>query len=95
MERFAKVFEAHGRQLLVKKSFDDDDRPKLSLIIQAEDSELDLGVCFPEGDTGEALRDKAFDEYGQEKADAYLKTLEGCQYAMDVILAMRGERING
>lgn len=99
MERFAKVFEAHGRQLLVKKSFDDDDRPKLSLIVMAQDAELDMGFSFPEGEVGEGNRDKVFDEFDQEKAEKYLKTLEGAEYAHDMILAMRedmqGDHNNG
>ena len=82
MERFAKVFEAHGRQLLVKKSVDDQsDQPKLSFVLQFEEAEMDLGISFPDTYEGAELRDKAFDEYDQAKADAYLEPIKDCTSA--------------
>lgn len=97
MERFAKVFEAHGRQLLIKKSVDDQsDQPKLSLILQFEEAEMDLGICFPDTDEGTALRDKAFDEYDQAKADAYLEPIKDCASAFQAAtILMKGDKRNG
>lgn len=94
MERFAKVFEAHGRQLLVKKSVDDQsDQPKLSFVLQFEEAEMDLGISFPDTDEGAELRDKAFDEYDQAKADAYLEPIKDCTSAFEAAtILLKGKK---
>ena len=94
MERFAKVFEAHGRQLLVKKSVDDQsDQPKLSFVLQFEEAEMDLGISFPDTDEGAELRDKAFDEYDQAKADAYLEPSKDCTSAFEAAtILLKGKK---
>lgn len=94
MERFAKVFEAHGRQLLVKKSVDDQsDQPKLSFILQFEEAEMDLGISFPDTDEGAALRDSAFEDYTQEKADAYLEPIKDCTSAFEAAtILLKGKK---
>lgn len=44
MERWAKLFEANGRQVLVTKDVDDDDKPKLSISVRTDGAELTLGT---------------------------------------------------
>lgn len=96
MERFAKVFEAHGRQLLVKKGIDEADRPKLCLIMQFEEAEMNLGISFPATDEGDELLELAFNEYDQAKADAYLEPLKDCATAFEAAIVLaRGDRDDG
>lgn len=78
MERWAKLFESNGRQVLITKDVDDDDNPKLSLSIRIDGAELTFGPTFKGNDCDEVL-DKAFDAASQELADAFTEPLVGCQ----------------
>ena len=82
MQRFAKVFEANGFQLLAMKSATSDDEPKLSMIMRfADGMEMDLGPVF---DTDEELNE-AFDMVDQETADKFTTAFIGCESTAEVI----------
>ncbi|EAR8162871.1 hypothetical protein DRC29_21175 [Salmonella enterica] len=82
MERWAKLFEANGRQVLITKDVDDDDKPKLSISIRIDGAELTLGPVFG-GSNGDELLDKAFNSAGQEVADTFTEPLVRCESVMD------------
>lgn len=85
MERFAKVFEANGRQVLVMKSTTSDDEPKLSVIMRfADGNEMDLGPVF---DTDEELN-AAFDMVDQEGAERFTAPFAGLESTAEVIAAI-------
>ena len=90
MERWAKLFEANGRQVLITKEYDDDDNPKLSIAIRVEGAEISLGPVFS-GEEAEDDRDKLFDAADQEMADNFTKELIGCETAFDVAKAITGK----
>ena len=91
MERWAKLFESNGRQVLVTKDVDDDDNPKLSISSRIDGAELTLGPVFG-GDDGEKLLDEAFDAAEQRLADVFTEPLIGCQSVMEAakVLTKRG-----
>ncbi|HBL7009008.1 TPA: hypothetical protein LSH92_004236 [Citrobacter koseri] len=84
MEKWAKLFEANGRQVLVTKDVDDDDKPKLSIAIRIDGAKLTLGSVFG-GDNGEEVRDKEFASADQQLADAFTEPLIDCQSVMEVV----------
>ena len=91
MKQFAKLFEAHGRQVLILKDTDSDDNLKLSIITRMDDgAELNFGPVF-EGENAEADLDTAFERAGQELADAFAKQLEGCKTAFEAAKALAGK----
>lgn len=92
MKQFAKLFEAHGRQVLILKDTDSDgDNPKLSIITRMDDgSEINLGPVF-EGKNAEEELDAAFDMASQEIADAFAKQLVGCSTAFEAAKALAGK----
>lgn len=90
MKQFAKLFEAHGRQVLILKDTDSDDNQKLSIITRMDDgSEINLGPVF-EGENAEEELDAAFDKANQELADAFAKQLVGCSTAFEAAKALAG-----
>ena len=74
MERFAKVFESHDRQILVRKGEDSDGNAALCISTMFSGTEMNLNLCF--GDDEDAL-DKALDSFSQEQADVFGKKFEG------------------
>ncbi len=82
MEKFAKVFETHGRQFLIKKDTSDEDLPKLSVITVVEDAEINLGFTFPEHKW--AALDTAFDAFGEEQAAVLGAKLENATTAFEI-----------
>lgn len=91
MKPFAKVFESHGRQILILKDTDSDDDHKLSIITRMDDgAELNFGPVF-HGDNAEEELDIAFERAGQELADAFAKQLEGCNTAFEAAKALSGK----
>lgn len=90
MERWAKLFEANGRQVLITKENDDDENPKLSIAIRVEGAEVSLGPVFS-GEGGEESRDRIFEAANQEMADNFTKGLIGCETAMDVARVLTGK----
>lgn len=89
MKQFAKLFEAHGRQVLILKDKDSDgDNPKLSIITRMDDgSEINLGPVFS-GEDAEKELDAAFESVGQEVADTFAKQLVGCSTAWEAATAL-------
>lgn len=91
MKQFAKLFESHGRQVLILKDTDSDDNLKLSIITRMDDgSEINMGPVF-EGDTAEEDLNTVFDRAGQELADSFAKTLIGCSTAFEAAKALAGK----
>lgn len=91
MEKFAKLFEAHGRQVLILKDTDSDDNLKLSIITRLDDgSELNIGPVF-EGETAEEDLNMVFDRADQEIADSFGKQLIGCKTAFEAMKALSGK----
>lgn len=82
MERWAKLFEANGRQVLITKDLDDEDNPKLGISIRIDGEELTLGPVFG-GSNGDELLKKAFNSAGQDVANAFTEALVGCESVMD------------
>lgn len=74
MERFAKVFETHGRQILVRKGGDSDGDAALCVSTMFSGAEMSFNIGF--GDNDEAL-DAALSSFTQEQADYFGKQFEG------------------
>ncbi|HCT6444726.1 hypothetical protein [Enterobacter hormaechei] len=74
MEQFAKVFESHDRQILVKKGEDSDGDPALCISTMISGLEMSININF--SDDGDSLN-KAFDSFTQDQADFFAKKLEG------------------
>jgi len=74
MERFAKVFESHDRQILVRKGEDSDGDAALCISTMFSGAEMSINLCF--GDNDDALN-KALENFSQEQADHFAKELEG------------------
>ncbi|MEY8768987.1 hypothetical protein AB6T85_00840 [Erwinia sp. ACCC 02193] len=87
MERFAKVFEAHDRQILVRKGEDSDGDAALFIITMFEGAEMSLNLNF--GDDEEAL-DKALESFTQEQADHFGKQFEGQTSAFQAFQKLTG-----
>lgn len=90
MEKWAKLFESNGRQVLVTKEYDDDDLPKLSFAVRIEGAELSLGPIF-KGEHGEEERDKLFESADQEMADNFTKPMIGCDTVLEAAKALAGK----
>ena len=79
MEMFAKVFESHGRQVLVLKGEDSERNPQLQIIMQFGGAQITIGPCFSDDEAGDAALDNAFDKFGQEQADVFAGLVEGAE----------------
>lgn len=74
MERFAKLFESHGRQILVRKGENSDGDCALCISTMFDGAEMSFNLGFGEND--EAM-DKALEAFTQEQADVFGKKFEG------------------
>lgn len=83
MEMFAKLFESHGRQILVTKGEDTDGNPQLQIHMRFDGAGMTIGPCFTDDDAGDAALDHAFDSFGQEEADGFGKLLVGVSSAFE------------
>lgn len=88
MEKFAKVFESHGRQFLVMKNQNDEGDPKLSIITRIDGAELDLGFIFHDDD-GEERMDAAFDAFSVENVKPMAEKLQGVNTPLEAIKALQ------
>lgn len=89
MEKFAKVFDSHDRQILIKKGVDSDGDPALCISTMVSGSEMSINVNF--ADDWDSL-DKAFDSFTQDQADFFAKKLEGQTSPFEALkLLMRAE----
>lgn len=86
MERFAKLFESHGRQILVRKGENDDGDCALCISTMLNDSEVSFNIGF--GDNETALGE-AFEKFTQTQADAFGKEFEGKDNAIDVLNGLK------
>lgn len=74
MERFAKLFETHGRQILVKKGENSDGDCALCISTMFDGTEMSLNLGF--GDNEDAMN-HALESFTQEQADVFGKKFEG------------------
>lgn len=74
MERFAKLFETHGRQILVKKGENSDGDCALCISTMFDGAEMSLNLGF--GDNEDAMN-HALESFTQEQADVFGKKFEG------------------
>lgn len=103
MERFAHIFEAHDRQVLVRRGENDDGDPTINLITEVQGAELSFALVFspdPEAMDGaiafteaEAARDRAFDKVDalEEAATGFAKQLAGAESPMDALRLLSGK----
>lgn len=74
MERFAKVFESQGRQILVRKGENSDGEAALNISTMFSGAEMTISLGF--GDNDDVV-DKALDSFEQEEADHFAQQFEG------------------
>lgn len=102
MERFAHIFEAHDRQVLVRRGVDSDEHPAINLITEIDGAELSFNLVFhpddqedPEFsyDKAEAARDRAFLDVDtlRKAAEGFAKQLEGAESPMDALRLLSGK----
>lgn len=103
MERFAHVFEAHDRQVLVRRGVDSDEHPAINLITEIDGAELSFNLVFHPDDQAmdgeaayteaEAARDRAFLEVDtlRKAAEGFAKQLEGAESPMDALRLLSGK----
>ena len=87
MERFAKVFESHGRQILVRKGENSDGDSALNISTMFSGSEMTISLAL--GDNSEVL-DKALENFEQEQADHFAKQFEGQSSAFEAFQSLTG-----
>ncbi|QHR72889.1 hypothetical protein sortsyn_24 [Escherichia phage sortsyn] len=103
MERFAHVFEAHDRQVLVRRGVDSDENPAINLITEIQGAELSFNLVFHPDDQeedrefsyekAEAARDRAFLDVDtlRKAAEGFAKQLEGAESPMDALRLLSGK----
>lgn len=103
MERFAHLFEAHDRQVLVRKGEDSDDNPAICLVTEIKGAELSFNLVFHPDDQAmdgeaayteaEAARDRAFLEVEklEEAATGFAKQLAGAVTPIDALRLLSGK----
>ncbi|MGV3346375.1 hypothetical protein ACGVWS_11790 [Enterobacteriaceae bacterium LUAb1] len=89
MDRWAKLFESNGRQVLITKDCDDDDNPQLSITIRMEDADVSVGPVF-NGENGYESLDMVFELADQSMADNFTEKLIGCDTAMEAYKKLTG-----
>lgn len=85
--RFAYLFEDGNYQLLVQKTVNEDDEPKLSFITEYDGIEIDLGIVF----NNEDALDEAFGNHKQIKsgAEEYLSKLNASSSLKEFLSLIR------
>ncbi|WPJ70590.1 hypothetical protein [Escherichia phage vB-Eco-KMB41] len=103
MERFAHIFEAHDRQVLVRRGEDSEDNPAINLITEIQGAELSFNIVFhPDDeamdgqaayDEAMAKRDQAFEKVDtlKEAAEGFAKQLAGAVSPMDALRLLSGK----
>ncbi|WAV88300.1 hypothetical protein [Phage ST231] len=103
MERFAHIFEAHDRQILVRKGEDSDDNPAICLVTEIQGAELSFNLVFHPDDQAmdgeaayieaEAARDRGFEDVDKlrQAAEGFAKQLEGAESPMDALRLLSGK----
>lgn len=85
MERFAKVFESHGRQILVRKGENSDGDAALNISTMFSGAEMTISLVF--GNNNEVM-DKALDDFQQEQADHFAEQFEGQTSAFEAFKSL-------
>lgn len=85
--KFVYLFEEGNFQLLIKKTENEEGKPKLSFITQYDGVEIDFGLVVQNEDT----LNEAFNNYDQIKSSAeiYLKELNESTSLRDFIKRIR------
>lgn len=103
MERFAHIFEAHDRQVLVRRGVDSDENPAINLITEIDGAELSFNLVFHPDDQeedqefsyekAEAARDRAFLDVDtlRKAAEGFAKQLAGAESPMDALRLLSGK----
>lgn len=81
--KFVYLFEEGNFQLLIKKTENEEGKPKLSFITQYDGAEIDFGLVVQSED----ILNQVFNDYEQIKsgAEIYLKELNKCTSLQDFI----------
>lgn len=95
MERFAHVFEAHDRQILVRKGEDGDNNPAICMITMIDGAELSTNLAFTinddedqnEVDERHAALDRAFENVDalREMAEKFAERLAGVKSPFEAL----------
>ncbi|VEC00038.1 Uncharacterised protein [Cedecea lapagei] len=85
MERFAKLFESHGRQILVRKGENSDGECALCISTMFDGAEMSLSLGF--GENEEAMSN-ALESFTQEQADVFGKKFEGQNSAFEAFKSL-------
>lgn len=87
MERFAKLFESHDRQILVRKGENSDGENALCISTMFDGVEMSFNLGF--GDNEEAM-DHALESFTQEQADVFGKKFDGQTNAFEAFKMLTG-----
>lgn len=98
MQKYFYLFEAHGRQVLVRKAESDEGEPAIQLVTHTDDgAELSFGFNFTpkagrDPEVAERDRDLAFEKEAEIKAmaEGFAEKLIGCATGLDAMAALRG-----
>tara|TARA_R100000306_G_C4371673_1_gene140278 strand:+ start:1150 stop:1404 length:255 start_codon:yes stop_codon:yes gene_type:complete len=74
MSKFAKLFDVEAHQVLLKKDFDSESEEDF-LKVETSIDGLQAAIKL-EGFKNESHFEKAFEEYDQEKAEKFFKTMK-------------------
>ncbi len=92
MEKYWYLFEAHGRQVLVRKGENDDNDPTIDLVVKIAGAEISFAIVYG-NEGGEEERDRMFDTKAEElegAAAAFAEKLIGITNPLDALRALRG-----
>lgn len=92
MEKYWYLFEAHGRQVLVRKGENDDNAPTIDLVVKIAGAEISFAVIYG-NEGGEEERDRMFDTKAEElegAATAFAERFIGITNPMDALAALQG-----
>lgn len=70
-ENFAKLFQVEDMQVLITKDFEED-----TATIREQTDFVDIRPSLTFGFESEEDRDEAFENYGQEQAESFIKTIK-------------------
>lgn len=85
MERFAKLFESHGRQILVRKGENSDGDCALCISTMFDGAEMSINLGFGED---EDAMNNALEMFSQEQADVFGKKFEGQSSAFEAFKSL-------
>lgn len=84
---WAKVFTAYGKQLLVTKSYDDEEeKEQVTFAIETKTGRVSLTLGFPTEET----RDLVFNKLRNTEAERLLEGIKDCHDVVSVYEALAG-----